>query len=104
MRSMVSLLASDAKATYRKFGEIAASTPWRGSPAGVTLAWTSPPKKTSTTSASEVPSVVLRIDRESIERLEAEEPELAATLHRWLATTLAERLTDTMRTFDVLLD
>jgi sulfate permease, SulP family len=53
---------------------------------------------------AEVPSVVLRIGREAIERLEAEEPELAATLHRWLATTLAERLTDTMRTFDVLLD
>jgi sulfate permease, SulP family len=53
---------------------------------------------------AEVPSVVLRISREAIERLEAEEPELAATLHRWLATTLAERLTDTMRTFDVLLD
>jgi SulP family sulfate permease len=53
---------------------------------------------------AEVPSVVLRIGRESIERLEAEEPELAATLHRWLATQLAERLTDTMRTFDVLLD
>jgi SulP family sulfate permease len=50
------------------------------------------------------PSVVLRIDHGSIERLEAEEPELAAALHRWLATTLAERLTDTMRTFDVLLD
>ncbi len=46
---------------------------------------------------AEVPSVVLRIGRESIERLEAEEPELAATLHRWLATTLAERLTDTLR-------
>ena len=53
---------------------------------------------------AEAPSVVLRIDRESIERLEREEPELAAALHRWLATTLAERLTDTMRTFDVLLD
>ena len=53
---------------------------------------------------AEAPSVVLRISRESIERLEAEEPELAATLHRWLATTLAERLTDTMRAFDVLLD
>jgi sulfate permease, SulP family len=53
---------------------------------------------------AEAPSVVLRISRGSIERLEAEEPELAAALHRWLATTLAERLTDTMRTFDVLLD
>jgi SulP family sulfate permease len=53
---------------------------------------------------AEVPSVVLRLSRGSIERLEAEEPGLAAALHRWLATTLAERLTDTMRTFDVLLD
>jgi SulP family sulfate permease len=53
---------------------------------------------------AEAPSVVLRISRGSIEWLEAEEPELAAALHRWLATTLAERLADTMRTFDVLLD
>ncbi len=53
---------------------------------------------------AEVPSVVLRIDRESIERLEAEEPELAAALHRWLATTLAERLADTRGAVDALLD
>jgi hypothetical protein len=48
--------------------------------------------------------VVLRISRESIERLEAEEPELAAALHRWLAATMAERLTDRMRALDSLLD
>ncbi|MDQ4107417.1 MAG: cyclic nucleotide-binding domain-containing protein, partial [Actinomycetota bacterium] len=54
--------------------------------------------------AAEVPSVVLRISRESIERLEAEEPETAAALHRWLATAMAERLTDTVRTYDLLLD
>ncbi len=53
---------------------------------------------------AEVPTVVLRISRETIQHLEAEEPETAAALHRWLATTLAERLSDTMRTFDVLLD
>ena len=53
---------------------------------------------------AEVPSVVLKIGRAEIERLEREQPELAATLHRWLATQLAERLTDTIRTFDVLLD
>ena len=53
---------------------------------------------------AEVPSVVLKIGRAEIERLEREQPEFAATLHRWLATQLAERLTDTMRTFDVLLD
>ena len=53
---------------------------------------------------AEVPSVVLRIGRDEIERLEAEEPELAAALHRWLATTMAERLTDRMRALDSLLD
>jgi sulfate permease, SulP family len=53
---------------------------------------------------AETPSVVLRLSRASIERLETEEPELAAALHRWLAKTLAERLTDTMRAFDALLD
>ncbi len=53
---------------------------------------------------AETPSVVLRLSRASIERMEAEEPELAAALHRWLATTLAERLTETMRAVDALLD
>jgi sulfate permease, SulP family len=53
---------------------------------------------------AEAPSVVLRISRGVIERLEAEEPELAAALHRWLATTLAERLRDTLGVVDALLD
>jgi SulP family sulfate permease len=53
---------------------------------------------------AETPCVVLRLSRESIERMEAEEPDLAAALHRWLARTLAERLSDTLRAFDALLD
>ena len=53
---------------------------------------------------AETASVVLRISRGSIERLEAEEPEFAAALHRWLATTLAERLSDTLGAVDALLD
>ena len=53
---------------------------------------------------AETPSMVLRLSRASIERMETEEPELAATLHRWFATTLAERLTDGMRALDTLLD
>jgi SulP family sulfate permease len=52
---------------------------------------------------AEVPSVVLRFSRDSIARMEAEQPELAAALHRWLAGTLAQRLSDTMRTADTLL-
>ena len=36
--------------------------------------------------------------------MERSEPELAAALHRWLATTLSERLNDTLHAFDALLD
>jgi SulP family sulfate permease len=49
-------------------------------------------------------SVVLRLSRSSIERIEADDPALAAALHRWLAWTVADRLGDTMRSFDALLD
>jgi SulP family sulfate permease len=52
---------------------------------------------------AETPSVVLCLSRASIERVEAERPELAAALHRWLATTVSERLTDSLRAFDALL-
>ena len=53
---------------------------------------------------AETPCVVLRLSRASLERLQAEEPETAAALHRWLATTLAERLADSQRAFSALLD
>ena len=53
---------------------------------------------------AETPSVVLRLSRASIERIEAEEPETAAALHRWLARMLAHRLTDSQRAFSALLD
>jgi SulP family sulfate permease len=53
---------------------------------------------------AETPSVVLRLSRASIEQMEAADPELAAALHRWLARTLADRLSDAMRAFDALLD
>jgi sulfate permease, SulP family len=53
---------------------------------------------------AETPCVVLRLGRDTISRIEAEEPALATALHRWLATTLAERLGDTLRAFDALLD
>ncbi len=46
---------------------------------------------------AEEPSVVLRLRGSTIRRLESEEPALAVALHRWLAGTLAERLTDTQR-------
>jgi SulP family sulfate permease len=53
---------------------------------------------------AEGPTMVLRLDRASIDRLEARDPELAAALHRWLAGVLSERLSDTLREFDALLD
>jgi sulfate permease, SulP family len=53
---------------------------------------------------AETPSVVLRLSGATIRRMEADEPELAAAMHRWLARTLSERLTDTLREFDALLD
>jgi SulP family sulfate permease len=52
---------------------------------------------------AEIASVVLRLSRASIERMEVAEPALAAALHRWLAETLAERLTDEKRAFEALL-
>ena len=53
---------------------------------------------------ADTPSVVLRLSRESIERVEAADPALAAALHRWLATTLSERLGESLRAFDALFD
>ena len=53
---------------------------------------------------AETPSVVLKLSKDSIERMEAEDPELAAALHRWLATTLAGRLSESLKAFDALFD
>jgi SulP family sulfate permease len=53
---------------------------------------------------AEGPSVVLRLDRGSIARIEAEDPALASAMHRWLGGVLSERLSDTLREFDALLD
>jgi sulfate permease, SulP family len=52
---------------------------------------------------AELPSVVLRLRRASIDRLEAEDPQAAAAVHRWLATALATRLTDVQRVYSELL-
>jgi SulP family sulfate permease len=53
---------------------------------------------------AETPVVVLRLTAASIDRMEAEQPELAGAVHRWLARMLADRLTDTTKAFDALLD
>jgi len=53
---------------------------------------------------AETPCVVLGLTRAALERLEIEEPDAAAALHRWLATTLSMRLTDSQRAYLTLLD
>jgi SulP family sulfate permease len=53
---------------------------------------------------AETPCVVLRCSREKIARIEAEDPAAAVVLHRWFARTIAGRLSETMHTFDALLD
>jgi sulfate permease, SulP family len=53
---------------------------------------------------AETPSVVFRLSRDAIDRMEASEPDLAAQVHRWLAGTLADRLSDATRAYDALLE
>ena len=53
---------------------------------------------------AELPTVVLRLRRAAIDRLETEDPQAAAAVHRWLATALATRLTDAQRVYSELLD
>ena len=53
---------------------------------------------------AETDCVVLGLTRAALERLGIEEPDAAAALHRWLATTLSVRLTDAQRAYFTLLD
>ncbi len=53
---------------------------------------------------AETPSVVLKLSKTAIERMETDDPELAAALHRWLATTIAGRLGESLLAFDALFD
>jgi SulP family sulfate permease len=51
---------------------------------------------------AESPSVVLWLSGSALERIEVEDPALAAAVHRWLARTVAVRLDATMKSFDAL--
>jgi len=53
---------------------------------------------------AQTPCVVRRLSKASIARMETEQPELAAELHRWLARTLAERLTTSQLMFESQMD
>lgn len=50
------------------------------------------------------PSQVYRLSRNALKEMEKNEPEIAALLHQWIASLLAERLADNNRTIEALLD
>jgi sulfate permease, SulP family len=51
---------------------------------------------------AETPAVVLKLSREAIDAIGTGDPELAWAMHRWFASILAERLTDTTRALEAL--
>ena len=50
------------------------------------------------------PSVVYRLTKKALKEMEKNDPEVAAHLHQWIATLLAERLADNSRTIEALLE
>ena len=49
-------------------------------------------------------SIVYRLSKNSLKEMEKKDPEVAAFLHQWIASLLAERLADNNRTIEALLD
>lgn len=52
---------------------------------------------------AETPTRMHRLSRDAMDRMEREDPELSAAVHRMFARLLAERLTDTLREIEALL-
>ena len=50
------------------------------------------------------PSIVYRLSKAALKDMEKNDPEVAALLHQWIASLLAERLADNNRTIEALLD
>ncbi len=50
------------------------------------------------------PSTVYRLSADALQKMRAEDPEVAALLHEWIARLLAERLTEHDRTIEALMD
>jgi SulP family sulfate permease len=49
-------------------------------------------------------SIVYRLSKDALEEMKKKDPEVAALLHQWIASLLAERLADNNRTIEALLD
>ena len=50
------------------------------------------------------PSIVYRLSKNALKEMEKNDPEIAALLHQWVASLLAERLAENNRTIEALLD
>jgi sulfate permease, SulP family len=50
------------------------------------------------------PSTVYKLSRNALREMEKNDPEIAAFLHQWIASLLAERLAENNRTIEALLD
>jgi len=50
------------------------------------------------------PSIVYRLSKSALKEMEKNDPEVAALLHQWIASLLAERLADNNRTIEALLE
>jgi SulP family sulfate permease len=50
------------------------------------------------------PSVVYRLSADALNDMRAQDPEVAALLHEWIARLLAERLAANNRTIEALMD
>jgi SulP family sulfate permease len=59
--------------------------------------------RTASVVASEA-SVVYRLSEDALNRMRQDDPDVAATLHEWIARMLAERLAATNRTIEALMD
>lgn len=53
---------------------------------------------------TEQPSRLYRLTTQALEAMERDDPELAGAIHRAFARLLAQRLTDSLRTMEALLD
>ena len=49
-------------------------------------------------------SIVYRLSKNALKEMEKKDPKVAALLHQWIASLLAERLADNNRTIEALLD
>lgn len=53
---------------------------------------------------AEQPSVVYRLSKQNLQKMQNEDPALAALLHEWIARTLAERLAENNRLVELFFD